>query len=235
METCRGPCAPSTSYGPSVNQPINHPSRWPNSNGRRQSAWVGAHQQVTDAAGQPDAAVGFATSRRLLPFIAGGLLVGASGAGTAAAGKPTNRSPLAELVQAAPPAWPASSAVDLPRYDEPGPFQPGRLPLLEHTCYNLYPLCTGDRCKLRLSIFYPKGGTSVGLKAPYPLAIITSGFLVGSEQYLSYAERLVSGHGVEVGGACVRGSARNAWGQLSMCLAPPHAMGCCTYPQPLWL
>ncbi|KAK9820264.1 hypothetical protein WJX72_008273 [[Myrmecia] bisecta] len=48
------------------------------------------------------------------------------------------------------------------------------------------------QCLLRLDVLYPKGGSSLGLKPPYPLVIFTGGFLVGSAAYLSYAQRLAS-------------------------------------------
>lgn len=56
----------------------------------------------------------------------------ASAASSPAAGS-SNRG-LAELVAAAKPSWPASTAVGFPNYARAGPYQPTRLPPLEHTC-----------------------------------------------------------------------------------------------------
>jgi hypothetical protein len=70
---------------------------------------------------------------------------------------------LEDLVVAAPPAWAAVSSVDaLPDYAGPGPYQAARLPLMEHTASSVFPMCTGDRCRLRIQGFYPKGGSKVG-------------------------------------------------------------------------
>ena len=71
---------------------------------------------------------------------------------------------LADLIAGHPPAWPATSAVDFPNYARPGPFAPARLPLLEHTCVSLFPLCSDNRCVVRLQVLYPRGGSTVGLK-----------------------------------------------------------------------
>ncbi|KAL3132591.1 hypothetical protein ABBQ32_009124 [Trebouxia sp. C0010 RCD-2024] len=77
-------------------------------------------------------------------------------------------------------------------YASSGPFRVARLPRIEHTCHKLFPQCLGTQCLLRLDIFCPKGGSSFGAAPPYPLAIFTGGFLVGSGAYVSYAERLAS-------------------------------------------
>ena len=73
-----------------------------------------------------------------------------------------------------------------------GPLSPMRGPHLEHTCAHCFPGCTTNACLLRVDIWYPKGGAALGLEAPYPLAIFTSGFLVGAEAYRSYAQMLAS-------------------------------------------
>jgi len=82
--------------------------------------------------------------------------------------------------------------VTMPDYTGPGPFQPARLPRLEHTCSSCFPQCVGDKCRLRIDVTYPKGAISQGYNPPFPLAIITSGFLVPAENYTSYARRLAS-------------------------------------------
>lgn len=51
-----------------------------------------------------------------------------------------------------------------------------------------------------------QGAVSQGYSPPYPLAIITSGFLVPTENYTSYAKRLAS------------------WGCVPPRLHPPSAM-----------
>lgn len=50
----------------------------------------------------------------------------------------------------------------------------------------------GTNCLMRIQVTYPKGGYALGLGPPYPLAIITAGFLIASEQYRSYADHLAS-------------------------------------------
>lgn len=54
--------------------------------------------------------------------------------------------------------------VTMPDYTAPGPFQPARLPRLEHTCSSCFPQCVGDKCRLRIDVTYPK----VTPRAPPP-------------------------------------------------------------------
>lgn len=77
-------------------------------------------------------------------------------------------------------------------YLTPGPFEAVQLPRLEHTCSSCFPACVGDRCLLRIDVTYPKGAAAYGLAAPYPLAIFTAGFLISSDAYKSYTDRLAT-------------------------------------------
>ncbi|CAG9462582.1 unnamed protein product [Pedinophyceae sp. YPF-701] len=79
-----------------------------------------------------------------------------------------------------------------PDYTREGPLEAIRLPRLEHTASSCFPDCIGAQCILRADVTYPKGGVVYGVGPPYPLAIITGGFLVGAEAYQSYAERLAT-------------------------------------------
>ena len=55
----------------------------------------------------------------------------------------------------------STSRVQLPDYTQPGPFQAVKLPRLEHTCSRCFPKCTGNKCLLRLSVFYPDKAASM--------------------------------------------------------------------------
>ena len=79
-----------------------------------------------------------------------------------------------------------------PDWSGPGPLQVTRLPRLEHTCSSCFPACIGTSCLIRADIRYPRGGSALGIGPPYPLVIFSSGFLVSSERYASYAESLAS-------------------------------------------
>lgn len=78
----------------------------------------------------------------------------------------------------------------LPEYAETGPFEVVKLPRLKHT----YTTCSisADRCTLKINAWVPRRASSLDLKPPYPLVIITPGFLIGADQYSSYSERLSS-------------------------------------------
>jgi hypothetical protein len=106
----------------------------------------------------------------------------------------------------------------IPDYSLRGPYGVRRLPKLEHTCVSCFPRCVGDACLLSIDAYvpsappplpdtmFPLGGAAAAAAAaatasssspelsrgPYPLAVLTSGFLVDAEQYASYARRLCS-------------------------------------------
>jgi hypothetical protein len=86
----------------------------------------------------------------------------------------------------------SSAHINLPDYTAPGPLAVQKLPKLEHTCIRCFPACQMNKCLLRVDVWYPKGGHAIGQAPPYPLAIFSSGFLVSSELYQSYARRLTS-------------------------------------------
>eukprot|EP00210_Caulerpa_lentillifera_P008006 g7645.t1 len=72
------------------------------------------------------------------------------------------------------------------------PYQPQRLPKLEHTCTECFPLCVGDGCLIKLQVMYPKVSKETSVSTPYPVAIFSGGFLVKANEYVSYAEKLAS-------------------------------------------
>ena len=113
-----------------------------------------------------------------------------------------------------PDASPASSTA-VPDYTLRGPYRVRRLPKLEHTCVSCFPRCVGDACLLSIDAYVPSAPPPLPdamfprvtvpnereasaspadaySRGPYPLAVITSGFLVDAEQYASYARRLCS-------------------------------------------
>ena len=119
-----------------------------------------------------------------------------------------------------PDASPASSTAAappaaVPDYTLRGPYRVRRLPKLEHTCVSCFPRCVGDACLLSIDAYVPSAPPPLPdamfprvtvpnereasaspadafSRGPYPLAVITSGFLVDAEQYASYARRLCS-------------------------------------------
>ena len=103
-----------------------------------------------------------------------------------------------------------SAAVD---YALPGPYRVRVLPQLEHTCAKCFPSCTGLSCLSRIKVYVPRvevspdalfplgeverGATRSraeddAMEAPYPVAIITPGFLIDGDAYASIARRLCS-------------------------------------------
>lgn len=101
-----------------------------------------------------------------------------------------------------------------PDYALTGPYRVRVLPQLEHTCSKCFPACTGLSCLSRIKVYVPrvdvspdalfpirttqggvgKDGSSVygASEAPYPVAIITPGFLIDGDSYASIARRLCS-------------------------------------------
>ena len=99
---------------------------------------------------------------------------------------------MSQASSATPPALAQETVAPVPDYTAMGPLQAQRLPKLEHTCSQCFPACQTNKCLLRTEVWYPKGGTALGLAPPYPLAIFSSGFMVSSEVYQSYAQVLAS-------------------------------------------
>ena len=98
--------------------------------------------------------------------------------------------------------------MNIPDYTVRGPYGVRRLPKLEHTCVSCFPRCVGDACLLSIDAYVPSAppplpdnmfpligvdregedrtADSRGVtRGPFPLAVLTSGFLVDAEQYAS--------------------------------------------------
>ena len=93
-----------------------------------------------------------------------------------------------------------------------GTFAPSGSYSQKHVGASVYPLCTGISCQVSVKALVPfpppvnpdelfpkkngsgsrPSGQSAMTKAPFPLAIVTPGFLVGSESYDFIARRLCS-------------------------------------------
>lgn len=60
-----------------------------------------------------------------------------------------------------------SARLTTPDYTAAGPLLSSAFPNLEHTCSRCFPACVGNRCMLRLGVFFPRDGRSKGtISAP---------------------------------------------------------------------
>lgn len=200
------------------------PSRfWHPSRARRQATAAAAASRREQLAGMAASLAGMLGAGVCAPPPAA-----AAAAAAAATAPPAAR--LLEELLAAPPAWPASSAVAMPSYAAPGPCRPARLPRLEHTASRLYPACVDQRCLLRLQVCYPRGGRAAGLAPPYPLAILSPGFLIDSAELgrCGVREQRCVSVGVWLGGwggpACM--PAAQGLRAVVACRHPPHPTPC---------
>lgn len=72
-----------------------------------------------------------------------------------------------------------------------GPLQVKTLAAMSHTMPSSTG-CSGGLCKVSILVSMPSGQGSGGRVFPYPLAIVSNGFLTKASFYKSYAERLAS-------------------------------------------
>ena len=56
----------------------------------------------------------------------------------------------------------AHERLTTPDYTAAGPLLSSAFPNLEHTCSRCFPACVGNRCMLRLAVFFPRDGRSKG-------------------------------------------------------------------------
>lgn len=145
---------------------------------RPSRSWHRRWVQLWRPAGQPrghGGVVAMAYSRRdSLSLLTSGLIATPlSQAATAAAAAAASSAPqpaasiaaasaASSAAAAAAGTAPAQPAVSFPNYAGPGPFQPARLPPLEHICARCFPQCTTDQCILKINVVYPRGGSTVG-------------------------------------------------------------------------
>ncbi|CAI7882085.1 unnamed protein product, partial [Closterium sp. NIES-54] len=85
------------------------------------------------------------------------------------------------------------------RFSEFGPYDVENLYHQEHTCASCFPDCAAGGCLLRITVTYPARMRHTSWTPQYslqedkfPLAVFSSGFLLDSAQYRSYAHHLAS-------------------------------------------
>jgi hypothetical protein len=83
---------------------------------------------------------------------------------------------------AAAPEAPPPAALPPPDFALPGPFEAVRLPALEHVCASSRCDTPAEAARVRARAWAPKGGARLGRLGPYPLAVITPGYLVPDDQ-----------------------------------------------------